>query len=55
MRVQDKSIIVTGSGGGIGEGIAKRLAANGAKFSPALCWAAFISGVCLEVDGARCV
>jgi 3-oxoacyl-[acyl-carrier protein] reductase len=31
MRVQDKSIIVTGSGGGIGEGIAKRLAAEGAK------------------------
>ena len=31
MRVQDKSIIVTGSGGGIGEGIARRLAAEGAK------------------------
>jgi 3-oxoacyl-[acyl-carrier protein] reductase len=31
MRVQDKSIIVTGSGSGIGEGIAKRLAAEGAK------------------------
>ncbi len=31
MRVQDKSIIVTGSGGGIGEGIAKRLAAEGAS------------------------
>lgn len=30
MRLQDKSIIVTGSGGGIGEGIAKRLAAEGA-------------------------
>ena len=30
MRVQDKSIIVTGSGGGIGEGIAQRLAAEGA-------------------------
>jgi 3-oxoacyl-[acyl-carrier protein] reductase len=30
-RVQDKSIIVTGSGGGIGEGIAKRLAAEGAR------------------------
>ena len=29
MRVQDKSIIVTGSGGGIGEGIARRLAAEG--------------------------
>lgn len=27
MRVQDKSIIVTGSGGGIGEGIAKRVPA----------------------------
>ena len=26
MRVQDKSIIVTGAGGGIGEGIARRLA-----------------------------
>ncbi len=31
MRVKDKVIIVTGSGGGIGEGIAKRLAAEGAK------------------------
>jgi 3-oxoacyl-[acyl-carrier protein] reductase len=31
MRVQHKSIIVTGSGGGIGEGIAKRLAAEGAQ------------------------
>lgn len=31
MRVQDKSIIVTGAGSGIGEGIAKRLAAEGAK------------------------
>ena len=31
MRLQDKSIIVTGSGGGIGEGIAKRLAQEGAR------------------------
>ncbi len=31
MRLKDKSIIVTGSGGGIGEGIARRLAAEGAK------------------------
>ena len=31
MRVKDKSIIVTGSGGGIGEGIARRLAAQGAS------------------------
>ena len=31
MRRQNKVIIVTGSGGGIGEGIAKRLAAEGAK------------------------
>jgi 3-oxoacyl-[acyl-carrier protein] reductase len=31
MRVQGKSIIVTGSGGGIGEGIAKRLAEQGAS------------------------
>jgi 3-oxoacyl-[acyl-carrier protein] reductase len=31
MRVQDKSIIVTGAGGGIGEGIAKRLAQEGAQ------------------------
>ncbi len=30
MRIQNKSIIVTGAGGGIGEGIAKRLAAEGA-------------------------
>jgi len=30
MRVKGKSIIVTGSGGGIGEGIAKRLAEEGA-------------------------
>ena len=31
MRVQNKVIIVTGSGGGIGEGIAQRLAAEGAS------------------------
>jgi 3-oxoacyl-[acyl-carrier protein] reductase len=31
MRVQDKVIIVTGAGGGIGEGIARRLAAEGAR------------------------
>jgi 3-oxoacyl-[acyl-carrier protein] reductase len=31
MRVKGKSVIVTGSGGGIGEGIAKRLAAEGAQ------------------------
>ena len=31
MRVKGKSIIVTGSGGGIGEGIAKRLAEEGAQ------------------------
>lgn len=31
MRVQDKSIIVTGAGGGIGEGIARRLAQEGAR------------------------
>jgi 3-oxoacyl-[acyl-carrier protein] reductase len=31
MRVQNKSIIVTGAGNGIGEGIAKRLAAEGAR------------------------
>jgi 3-oxoacyl-[acyl-carrier protein] reductase len=31
MRVKDKVIIVTGSGGGIGEGIARRLAADGAR------------------------
>ncbi len=31
MRVKGKSIIVTGSGGGIGEGIAQRLAAEGAN------------------------
>ena len=105
MRVLDKSIIVTGSGGGIGEGIARRLAAEGAQVMvndidtgrgqkvaaaiqaeggrasffaadvtrsadmKALVQAAvqrhgkldvmvnksFISGVCIEVDGARCV
>ena len=31
MRVEGKSIIVTGSGGGIGEGIARRLAAEGGR------------------------
>ena len=31
MRVQNKSILVTGAGNGIGEGIAKRLAAEGAQ------------------------
>ena len=31
MRLQDKSIIVTGAGGGIGEGIARRLAEEGAQ------------------------
>ncbi|WOI46816.1 SDR family oxidoreductase [Acidovorax sp. BLS4] len=31
MRVQGKSIIVTGAGNGIGEGIAKRLAAEGGR------------------------
>jgi len=31
MRIKDKTVIVTGSGGGIGEGIAKRLAAEGAR------------------------
>ncbi|NBT57109.1 MAG: SDR family NAD(P)-dependent oxidoreductase, partial [Betaproteobacteria bacterium] len=30
-RVKDKSIIVTGAGGGIGEGIARRLADQGAQ------------------------
>ena len=31
MRLKKKSIIVTGSGNGIGEGIARRLAAEGAS------------------------
>ena len=31
MRVQDKSVIVTGAGNGIGEGIARRLAQEGAR------------------------
>jgi len=30
MRLKEKSIIVTGAGSGIGEGIAKRLAQEGA-------------------------
>ena len=30
MRVEGKSVIVTGAGGGIGEGIARRLASEGA-------------------------
>ena len=41
MRVQDKSIIVTGAGGGIGEGIAHRLAAEGAQV------------IVNDIDGAR--
>ncbi|BEP61943.1 hypothetical protein GmRootV213_24970 [Variovorax sp. V213] len=79
MHVKNKSIIVTGAGagGGIGEGIAKRLAAEAAQvlvndinaaagqqvveaiLRDALYLAsdeaAFISRVCIEVDGARCV
>ena len=44
MRVQNKSIIVTGAGNGIGEGIAKRLAQEGAQvlrngLPPAACHA----------------
>ena len=31
MRLKNKSIIVTGAGSGIGEGIARRLAAEGAQ------------------------
>ena len=31
MRLKNKSVIITGSGGGIGEGIARRLAAEGAR------------------------
>ncbi len=66
MRVKDKSIIVTGSGGGIGEGIANRPALEVTEDEFDKCYAvnvlylasdeaAFISGVCPEVDGARCV
>ena len=66
MRVEGKSIIVTGAGGSIGEGIALRLAAEGGRVivndiidaageRVASDEAAFISGVCIEVDGARCV
>ena len=31
MRVKDKVVVITGSGGGIGEGIAHRMAQEGAK------------------------
>ena len=50
MRVNNGSVIVTGADGGIGEGIAMRLAAEVGSDE-----AAFISGVCINVDGARCV
>ena len=64
MRVKNKSIIVTGSGGGIGEGIANRLAAEGAMviFKDINADRGEKGRVpdhgrrwCIEVDGARCV
>ncbi len=63
MRVQDKSILVTGAGQGIGEGTAERPAQEGARvivngINSALyeqvAAGAPVSGACIEVDGARC-
>ena len=55
MRAHDKSIVVTGPGGGIGvgEGVAEPLPAEGA---PDLAGdeAAFHSGACIEVHGTAC-
>ncbi len=63
MRVQDKSILVTGAGQGIGEGMAERLAREGARvvvndidsaLHQRVVAGASIPGACVEVDGARC-
>ena len=57
MRVQDKSIIVTGSGSGIGAGIAQRLAAEGANVIvndiDAVCGERVAAGI--RATGARAV
>ena len=55
MRVKNKSIIVTGAGGGIGAGIAKRLAAEGARVIVNDINAVPGEKVVAEVDGERCV
>ena len=57
MRVEGKSIIVTGAGGGIGEGIARRLASEGAAVivndinaAPGEKVAADINGLAIQCD-----
>lgn len=52
MRVENKSIIVTGAGGGIGAGIARRLAAEGAAVIVADINAALGEQVAADIDGA---
>ena len=52
MRLQNKSIIVTGSGGGIGEGIAKRLAEEGASVVVNDVNAALGEKVTADINGA---
>lgn len=52
MRVENKSIIVTGAGGGIGAGIARRLAAEGAAVIVADINAALGQQVAADIDGA---
>lgn len=52
MRVQDKSIIVTGAGQGIGHGIAHRLAAEGAAITVCDIDRALGEKVCAEITAA---